>query len=669
MLSIVKTILFTLFLSGLANSLWAQHKATFTIQANKPTATIAPTMWGLFFEDINLGADGGLYAELVKNRSFEFDTPLMGWKINSTKDVMYGFYFGSDIQLINQPDKAATNPRFIRVALHKTQKGELSLTNEGFRGMGIKTNGRYEFSVLYRQQTAAAKLHAELITPSGNIIGSAVLVPEQTDNSWHKAELSLTASATESKANLRLWFEGDGVIDLDMISLFPTDTWKGRKGGLRADLVQMLADLKPGFVRFPGGCIVEGRDLAQRYQWKKTIGPLEKRKVLINRWNTEVKTRPAPDYFQSFGLGFLEYFQLCEDIGAQPLPILNCGMACQVNTAELTPLENLDPYVQDALDLIEFANGDESTPWGKLRTELGHPAPFRLTMLGVGNENFGLPYLERFQRFQQVIKKQYPAIKLVGSTGLLSSGEMFEPTNAALRKLQVDIVDEHNYSEPQWFLQNAGRYDGYDRTSTTKVFVGEYAAQSVGMTNPTNKNNWRTALAEAAYMTGLERNADIVQLASYAPLLAHIDGWQWKPDLIWFDNLGVLATPNYYVQQLFGANKGSQVVPMLDANQLPVTGQDSLYASATLDNTAKALVIKVVNAGGKAQVIEANIAGLESIPSTAEVVLLQNDDLEAENSFGSPTVIAPTKTVVNLADKRLKVALKGYSFAVIRIKL
>ncbi|MFD2937302.1 alpha-L-arabinofuranosidase C-terminal domain-containing protein [Spirosoma flavum] len=651
------------------SNLWAQNKITFTIQANKPTATVASTMWGLFFEDINLGADGGLYAELVKNRSFEFDTPLMGWKINSAKDVMYGFYFGSDIQLINQPDKAATNPRFIRVALHKTKKGELSLTNEGFRGMGIKKNLRYEFSVFYRQQTATAMLHAELITEKGDIIGSAVLAPEQTDNRWHKVEMSLTALATEPKANLRLWFEGSGIVDLDMISLFPTDTWKGRKGGLRADLVQMLADMKPGFVRFPGGCIVEGRDLAQRYQWKKTIGPLEERKLIINRWNNEVKTRPVPDYFQSFGLGFLEYFQLCEDIGAEPLPILNCGMACQVNTAELIPLESLDPYVQDALDLIEFANGDGSTPWGKLRADLGHPAPFQLKMLGVGNENFGLPYVERFKRFQQAIQRQYPSVKLVGSTGLLSSGEMFETTNADLRKLKVDIVDEHNYSAPQWFLQNAGRYDHYDRSSTTKVFVGEYAAQSVGMTNPTNKNNWRTALAEAAYMTGLERNADIVQMASYAPLLAHVDGWQWKPDLIWFDNLGVMATPNYYVQQLFGANKGNQVVPMLDKNKLPVTGQDSLYASATLDKAASELIVKVVNAGGKAQSIEANIDGLRKLPLTAKVIMLQNNDLEAENSFTSPAIIAPIESIVNVQNKRLKVDLKGYSFVVMRIKL
>lgn len=664
-----KTILTLLFLLQ-GSCLWAQNRAAFTVRADKPTATVAPTMWGIFFEDINQGADGGLYAELIKNRSFEFDTPLMGWKINSRKDVMYGFYFGSAVQILNQPEKAATNPRFIRLTLHNTPKGELGLTNEGFRGMGIKKNLRYDFSVLYRQKTAKAKLHVELLTQKDTlVIGSCMLTPEQTDNQWHRSELSFTASTTEPKAKLRLWFEGDGVLDLDMISLFPADTWKGRKGGLRADLVKTLADMKPGFVRFPGGCIVEGRNLAQRYQWKKTIGPLEDRKVLINRWNNEVQARPVPDYFQSAGLGFMEYFQLCEDIGAQPLPILNCGMACQVNTAELTPLEDLDPYIQDALDLIEFANSGPETKWGKLRAALGHPEPFQLTMLGVGNENFGAPYLERFKEFQEAIKKRYPTIRLIGSTGLLSSGEMFDPTNTDLRKLNVDIVDEHNYSDPNWFLQNARRYDSYDRRSKTKVFVGEYAAQSVGMTNLNNKNNWRTALAEAAYMTGLERNADIVQLASYAPLLAHIDGWQWKPDLIWFDNLGVMPTPNYYVQKLYGNNKGNVVVPILYKDNLPATGQDSLYASATIDQVTNEIIVKVVNTTGKAQLAEINIEGVKKIAPKAHVLTLQNDDLEAENTFLSPTVVVPVETTLNTKGKAIQGVLKPYSLSVIRVKL
>ncbi|MFI5205622.1 MAG: alpha-L-arabinofuranosidase, partial [Candidatus Paceibacterales bacterium] len=396
-----------LILSLQSGCLFAQNKAVFTIRADKPTAQIASTMWGIFFEDINLGADGGLYAELVKNRSFEFAKPLMGWTIHSSK-TFAGFNMGSDILIINRSEKEATNPRFMRVTLNNTVKDSLGLTNEGFRGMGIKKGLRYDFSVLYRQKTANAKLYVELVSEKGDVIGSGIFRPDQTDDAWHKGEMSFTATATEPKAKMNIWFEGSGVLDLDMISLFPGDTWKGRKGGLRADMVQMLADMKPGFIRFPGGCIVEGRDLSTRYQWKKTIGPVEDRKLIINRWNNEVANRPAPDYFQTFGLGFFEYFQMAEDISAEPLPILNCGMACQFNTAEVATVEDMDPYVQDAPDLIEFANGSADTKWGKIRTDLGHPAPFNLKMLGVGNENWGTQYIERLKIFREAIKKQYP---------------------------------------------------------------------------------------------------------------------------------------------------------------------------------------------------------------------------------------------------------------------
>jgi alpha-L-arabinofuranosidase len=646
----------------------AQQKHVFTVQANKPIATVSPTMWGIFFEDINLGADGGLYAELVKNRSFEFASPLMGWKINSKKDIMYGFYFGSDLLVVNRAEKAANNPRFLRFNLHHQLTDSFGITNEGFRGMGIKKNMQYAFSVLYRKR-GNATMHIELVSSNGNLIGKALLSPPPTDSNWQKTAVSFTATATDPKARLQIWLEGDGSLDLDMVSLFPADTWKGRKAGLRADLVQMLADMQPGFIRFPGGCIVEGRDLLQRYQWKQTIGPLEERKLLINRWNNEVQARLAPDYFQSFGLGFFEYFQLCEDLGAAPLPILNCGMACQVNTAELVPLENLDPYVQDALDLIEFANGNTTTPWGKLRADMGHPAPFNLRMLGVGNENFGPQYIERFAVFQQAIKKHYPTIQIVGSTGLLSAGEVFDAVNTALRKLKVEVVDEHNYSSPQWFLEHAGRYDNYDRASATKVFVGEYAAQSIGITNINNKNNWRTALAEAAYMTGLERNADIVQMTSYAPLLAHEEGWQWKPDLIWFNNLAVMPTPNYQVQKLFATNRGSVVVPMHNTNNLPAAGKDSLYATATIDKLTNELIIKVVNAGAKATPVDIDVKGIKKLEAKAKMILLQQDNLEAENSFASPAVIAPVESVVSTKGKSIHIALEGYSLSILRVKL
>jgi alpha-L-arabinofuranosidase len=662
----MKNKLSTLIFLFLSLSVMAQNKAVFTVKTDKPTAEVSPNMWGVFFEDINLGADGGMYAELVKNRSFEFFKPLMGWEVKGAKS-MSGIKIGGEITVINRPEKEATNPRYLQVLLDNNAKGSLGLVNEGFRGMGIKKGLRYDFSVFYRQKTGSAKMHVELVTEKGDIIGSGIFTPTLTGGSWSKGEMSFTATATEPKAKLNIWFEGNATLDLDMISLFPSDTWKGRKGGLRADMVQILADLKPGFIRFPGGCIVEGHDLSLRYQWKKTVGAVEDRKLIVNRWNYEFSHRPAPDYFQTFGLGFFEYFQMSEDIGAEPLPILNCGMACQFNSAELAPIEDLDPYIQDALDLIEFANGDPLSKWGKIRTQMGHPAPFNLKMLGVGNENWGPQYLERLKVFQERIKKQYPQIKLVCSSGIAASGEMFDYLNPNLRKMNADFIDEHYYSRPEWFLSNANRYDSYDRKSNSKVFAGEYAGQSDKTVSVDNKNNWRTAIAEAAFITGLERNADVVGMASYAPLFGHIDGWQWKPNLIWVDNLRTMPTPNYHVQKLYSNNKGSQVVPITYKNA-PATGQDSLYASATIDKKTNELIIKIVNTSKKAQTAEVNIEGIKKLDAKARLTILQNDNLEAENTLDTPSVIAPSEREISTKNNSISVELKGYSFSVIRVK-
>lgn len=648
--------------------LFAQNKAVFTVQADKPGASISSTMWGVFFEDINLGADGGMYAELIKNRSFEFFKPLMGWQLRSSK-AMGSVNFGSNFLIINQPEMAETNPRYLQVKLNNTPKDSLGLTNEGFRGMGIKQGLRYDFSVLYRLQSSNAKMHLELVSEKGAIIGTGVFVPKNTGDVWQKGETSFTATATDPKAKLNIWFEGNGTLDVDMLSLFPSDTWKGRKGGLRADMIQMLADLKPGFIRFPGGCIVEGHDLSVRYQWKRTIGPVEDRKLLINRWNYEFAHRPTPDYFQTFGLGFFEYFQMSEDIGAEPLPILNCGMACQFNSAEVAPIEDLAPYVQDALDLIEFANGSTSTKWGKIRADMGHPAPFNLKMLGVGNENWGPQYIERLKIFQAAIKREHPNIKLVCSSGINHSGELFDYLNQELRGMNVEYIDEHYYSRPEWFLANAKRYDNYDRKSTSKVFAGEYAGQTDRTVSVNNKNNWRAALAEAAYMTGLERNADVVEMASYAPLFGHTDGWQWKPNLIWVDNLRIMATPNYHVQKLYANNKGSQVIPILYKDKLPATGQDSLYASATLDKANNELIIKIVNASSKAQIAELNIDGVKKLDPKAKLTVLQSDNLEAENTMETPAVLTPVEKVIEVKGKNVDLELKGYSFVVLSVKV
>jgi alpha-L-arabinofuranosidase len=571
----IKTMLcITLFYSAKAQSI--------IVKADKPTAAIQSTMWGIFFEDINLAADGGLYAELVKNRSFEFFNPMMGWAIQQASPAT------GTILVTNRLETDSANPRYIRVT-RNSETGNFSLTNDGFRGMGIKQNEQYNFTVWAKSETGNIKLHVQLVDSTGKSLGESQSI-NISGNNWQQYKTSFTATGTALKAKMSVWFEGKGVADLDMISLFPQHTWKERPNGLRTDLVQLLADMKPGFIRFPGGCIVEGKELATRYQWKKTVGPVEERKLIVNRWNSEFAHRPAPDYFQSFGLGFYEYFQLAEDIGASPLPILNCGMACQFNTGEVVDTTQLDPYIQDALDLIEFANGDVSTKWGHLRELMGHPSPFNLKLLGVGNEQWGPQYVERYIIFTKAIKSKYPEIQLVNSVGPSPDDDRFHYLNDTLRKLNADILDEHYYSSPSWFQSNANRYDDYDRKGP-KIFAGEYAAQSIATVSPLNKNNWLCALSEAAFMTGLERNADVVKMASYAPLFAHVEGWQWTPDLIWFDNLNSYGTVNYYVQKLYANNKGTNTVAITVNNEI-VKGKDSLYASAATDAATNELILK-----------------------------------------------------------------------------
>ncbi len=640
--------------------LGAQNR-TITVKVTEPAADIQPYMYGVFFEDINLGADGGIYAELIKNRSFEFIKPLMGWKVDQKP-----FREGA-VMVINRQEAAhRSNPRFLRVKLDKTPEDALVMTNEGFRGIGIKQGLRYDFSFMYRTAATGIKLHINLLGASGAKIGGTTVTVTGGKDAWQKQQVSFVATAGESKGKFSLSFEGSGVIDLDMISLFPSDTWMGRPGGMRADMVQMLADMKPGFIRFPGGCIVEGFNLENRYQWKKTIGPVEERQLIINRWNMEFAHKPAPDYFQTFGLGFFEYFQLAEDIGAEPLPILNCGMACQFNSAEVTPMDQLDPFVQDALDLIEFANGDVSTVWGKKRAEMGHPAPFNLKFMGVGNENWGPQYLERLEVFRNAIKQKYPGFKIVGSSGTDPSGERFDLLNNGMRSMGIDIIDEHFYRKPSWFLENAKRYDNYPRTGP-KVFAGEYAGhdERVPAGGPT-KNNWRAAMAEAAFLTGVERNADVVQLASYAPLFAHVDGWQWSPDLIWVDNLRVYGSPSYHVQKLFSLNKGTKVVP-IHSNNEALAGQDSLYASAVYDANRKEIIIKLVNAKPAAEALNLDIPGIKLNAKEASVSLMAYDNDLLSNSLDQPLAVAPKESAVPVKVKGTTYNAPGYSFSVIRI--
>jgi alpha-L-arabinofuranosidase len=638
----------------------AQKTTKIEVDATKPLVEIQSTMYGIFFEDINFAADGGLYAELIKNRSFEFEYPWMGWK--HLPDAETRFNLANELTIYNNARGNAANPKVVRVDKRDEAK-DLGLQNEGFDGIGIKKGEKYDFSAMVRLNKGNLNLLVEIVNSKNQVIGSTTV--SLLSPTWTKVEGVVTATETDANCKVNIYFKGSGQLDIDMISLFPQDTWKGRKGGLRKDLVQLLADLKPGFVRFPGGCIVEGRTLAERYQWKKTIGKVENRQALISRWNMEFKHRPAPDYYQSFGIGFFEYFQLCEDIGASPLPILSCGLACQFNTSEMQPLEELDPYIQDALDLIEFANGGIDTKWGGLRAEMGHPAPFNLKMMGVGNEQWGQEYFDRYEIIAKAIKAKYPNIKLVAGTGPGSKGEMFEAAEKAFTALKADLVDEHYYDSPKWFRENAARYDNYDR-NRYKIFAGEYAAQSIATVSPDNKNNWECALSEAAFMTGLERNADVVSMCSYAPLFAHVNRWQWTPDLIWFDNLSSFGTANYYVQKLYANNAGSKTIS-IKSNGENLTGKNDLYAAASIDEKANEVIVKLINTSAEAQTIDLNINGLAKYVN-GKIISMVDKDTKNYNTIAEPNKIAPTESAISVTKGKTIINLEPYSFKVLRLR-
>ena len=433
------------------------------------------------------------------------------------------------------------------------------LDNEGFFGIGVKAGEEYRFSVWARlpQGGTSEKIRIELVDTKSMGEHHAFATETLTVDSkeWKKYQVILKPGVTDPKATLRIFLASKGTVDLEHVSLFPVDTWKGHENGLRKDLAQALADIKPGVFRFPGGCIVEGTDLATRYDWKKSVGPVENRPLNENRWEYTFPHRFYPDYFQSYGLGFFEFFQLSEEIGAEPLPVLSCGLSCQFQNSDAeahVAVCDLDSYVQDALDLIEFANGDVTTKWGKLRADMGHPAPFNLKFIGIGNEQWGPEYPEHLEPFIKAIRKAYPDIKIIGSSGPDSEGKQFEYLWPEMKRLKVDLVDEHFYRPENWFLNQGTRYDNYDRKGP-KVFAGEYACHGKGK----KWNHFNAALLEAAFMTGLERNADIVHMATYAPLFAHVEGWQWRPDMIWFDNHQVYGSVNYYVQSMFMRHQGT----------------------------------------------------------------------------------------------------------------
>jgi len=494
----------------------AAAQSTITVSVDKPGIKVSPTLWGIFFEDINLSADGGLYAELVRNRSFEDSDQPESWTSKA----------GAVIAVDSDKPMSAKNPHSLKVTVSGNDGG--GVANSGYYGMSVIKGDTYNLSVNAR---GAADFSGPLtvtlegadgtVCATGQING---LTPE-----WKHYGISLKAAATDPKARLVISAGQPGTFWLDMVSLFPEKTWKGH--GFRTDLFEMLLALKPAFVRFPGGCWVEGDTMKEAYRWKQTIGDIAERRTQNNIWG----------YKATHGIGFHEYLVLCEDLGAEPLFDINCGMSHR----ETVPMDKMQEYVQDSLDAIEYANGAIDSPWGSQRAKAGHPAPFHLTMMEIGNENGGAAYNERYALFHDAIKAKYPDMRLIANVW----GGM--PSNR-----EVGIVDEHYYSNPEFFINNSHKYDSYDR-SKFKVFVGEYA-----VTEGTGQGSLRGAVGEAAFMTGMERNSDVVALASYAPLFVNINHKRWNPDLINFDSSRAYGIPSYHVQKMFAENRGNVVLPV-----------------------------------------------------------------------------------------------------------
>ena len=644
-------ILKTLAASALLAASVQAGAQTIDINLSKLGAPIPSTMYGIFFEDINFAADGGLYAELVKNRSFEFPNRLQGWKTFGKVDV-------------REDGPFERNPHYVRLSNPGHPHKHTGIENEGFFGIGVKQGETYRFSVWARvPQGGDGRIRVELLNTASSeerqpFVQERISV---SSTEWKKYEVVLKSDRTDPKATLRIFLDNPAVtVDLEHVSLFPTDTWMGHENGLRKDLAQALYDLHPGIFRFPGGCIVEGTDLETRYSWKNSVGPVENRPLNENRWEYTFNYRFYPDYYQSYGLGFYEFFLLSEEIGSEPLPILSCGLACQFQNDSMdahVPVEKLQPYIDDALDLIEFANGSVDTKWGALRASMGHPAPFNLKYIGIGNEQWDQIYPDHLKPFLDQIRAKYPEIKVVGSSGPDSEGAKFDFLWPKMRELKADLVDEHFYRPYNWFLSQGARYDNYDRKGP-KVFAGEYACHATGR----KYNHFYASLLEAAFMTGLERNADVVNMATYAPLFAHVEGWQWRPDLIWYDNLNSFRTASWHVQELYGEFKGKNVLSatMDGANVTGAEGQHGLFASAVADGNK--VYVKVVNTGDSSKSISLSFKGLKKGQSIAatDLVTFCSDKLYEDNIM-NPDNVVPVRG--SIAGSEIAVTGKGKTLA------
>ena len=626
-------------------------KATVTAQPEE-TKEISDLLMGIFFEDINYSADGGLYAELIQNRDFEYDPSDREGDKNWNSTHSWKLEGENATFTISTSDPIhPNNPHY---AVLKTNQPGAALTNTGFDGIALKVGEKYDFSLFARipEGSKSGKLLVRLVDADGTVQGETTVTV--SSRSWKTYKAVLTAK-TSADTRLELRPQSAGEIELDMISLFPQNTFKGRKNGLRPDLAQTLADMHPRFVRFPGGCVAHGDGLKNIYQWKNTIGPLEARKPARNLWG----------YHQSMGLGYYEYFQFCEDIGAEPLPVLAAGVPCQNSACHGDlrggqqggiPMSEMGAYIQDILDLIEWANGDaRKTKWGKIRAESGHPKPFNLKYIGIGNEDLITDvFEERFTMIYLAIKEKYPEMIVVGTVGPFNEGTDYVEGWKLADKLGVPMVDEHYYQSPGWFLHNQDFYDKYDRSKKTKVYLGEYATHISG-----RRANMETALTEALYLAALERNGDVVHMTSYAPLLAKDGRTQWNPDLIYFNNREVRPTTGYYVQKLYGQHAGDHYIP----SQVNLDNQDSrvklrVGSSIVRDSKTGDVIVKLVNLLPVSIETDVRLPGMDGIQSSATRTVLA----------GAPEATPLPVTDTIEAGTSFKQELPAYSFTVIRLK-
>lgn len=632
---------------------------------------ISTDLFGLFFEDINYAADGGLYAELIQNRSFEYGPadnrqwqPLSFWEY-----ITPGFSYGN-LTIATDAPVHHNNPHYVVLTAEHvgtvpegaaakslpasitSSRPGVGIKNPGFGNMVIKKGEAYDFSMFAQLLSeAAVDVYVSLQDTKGKVLAEKKLSVDK--NGWNKYAATLEASENCDSSQLVLLAVSKGKLALDVLSLFPKNTFKDRANGLRADLAQLLADMKPAFIRFPGGCLSHGDGLGNMYRWKNTIGPIEQRIEQKNIWG----------YHQTAGLGYYEYFQFCEDIGAKPLPVLPAAVSCQNSggtwriggTGQCAlPLENMQEYIQEVLDLVEWANGPVTSTWGAKRAAAGHAAPFNLQYIGIGNEDKITPEFEqRFTMIFEAVKAKHPEITIVGTSGPFHSGEDYDKGWKVANNLNVPVVDEHYYVQPDWLIKNQYRYDGYKRNAG-KVYLGEYASWG---------NRLENAIAEAVYMTGLERNGDVVSMASYAPLFAKNNFTQWKTDMIFFDNDSYYLTPNYYVQKMFSVNKGDFYVDKVITKN---NADSSIAGSCLYDSKTGDIIIKLVNAAKSENKANINLAAFQKVNTDAEVTQLTGT-AEAANSFANKKAITPQSSTVKLS-RKFDYVMPAFSVTVLRFK-